>query len=150
MEVVKPSQPGDCFFNRIMFKKAHDKPQAWLQGSHSAAHPELPPRSGEAGQQWTWQTSERSGAMAPTTAQANARPILTSQKSPAPSAARKENKVRLGTRNPAGRQDLTMINSHGGLHVERNSRIKTSTPSLRPCTSFMGPSSQTSPITHSK
>ena len=88
--------------------------------------------------------------MVSVTAQANTRAILTSQKSPAPSAVRKENKVRLGIRNPAGRQDLTIINSHGGLHVERNSRIKTSTPSLGPCTSFMGPSSQTSPIMHSK
>ena len=88
--------------------------------------------------------------MASMNAQANTRAILTSQKSPAPSAVRKENKVRLGTRNPAGRQDLTTINLHGGLHMDRNSRIKTSTPSLRPCTSFMGPSSQASPIMHSK
>lgn len=76
--------------------------------------------------------------MVSVTAQANYGAILTFQKSPAPSAVRKENKVRLGTRNPAGRQDLNIFSWHGGLHMARDSRIKNSTPSLRHSTKLYG------------
>lgn len=109
---------------------------AWLQGRYSAARHELPPRSsGPDGnglsrglRPWfPWLPKQIPGA------------ILTFQKSPAPSAVRKESRVRLGTRNPAGsHQDLNIINLHGGLHVDRNSRIQTSTPSLRPHTKLYG------------
>lgn len=52
-----------------------------------------------------------------TSAQANDGAILTSQKSPAPSAVRKENRVRQGTRNSAGSQDLSMSDWQGECHV---------------------------------
>lgn len=64
--------------------------------------------------------------------------ILTSQKSPAPSAVRKENRVSLRTRNPAGSQNLNIFNCCRGLHMDGDSRIKNSTPSLRPSTKLYG------------
>lgn len=50
--------------------------------------------------------------MVSVTAQANYGAILTFQKSPVPSAVRKENRVRLGTRTSAGSQDLNVLNWH--------------------------------------
>lgn len=70
--------------------------------------------------------------MVSVTAQANYGAILTFQKSPAPSAVRKENRVRLSTRNPAGSQYWNIFSWHGGLHMmARDCRIKNSTLSLR-------------------
>lgn len=70
-------------------------------------------------------------------AQANYGAILTSQKSPALSAVRQENKSQAWHQNPVGSQDLNIFNWRGVLHRGRNSRIKSSTP-LRCSTKLHG------------